>query len=119
MAVSVQNDLRDARTTGLRIVVNERGRTTTIALHGDWDLAEREAMRHAIRGALERQPECLLLDLRHLTFLDSTGVHTTTELARHAARLSIEFAIVPGPRAVHRVFEICQLTTALPFINDG
>jgi anti-sigma B factor antagonist len=118
MAVSVQTDVPDALATDLRIVVTEQGTTTTIALDGEWDLTEREATRHAIRGALARQPDRLVLDLRDLTFMDSTGVHVTTELARDAARLNLEFAIVPGPRAVQHVFEICQRATALPFVKQ-
>jgi hypothetical protein len=78
VAVSVQTDLPDALATGPRIMLTEQGTTTAIALDGEWDLTK----RGAIRGALARQPERLVLDLRDLTLLDATGAHATADAPR-------------------------------------
>jgi anti-anti-sigma factor len=118
--VSVQTDLSDAHLlAGLRITISEQGTETTVALDGEWDLGEEKVTRHAFRAALARQPARLVLDLRCLSFIDSSGIHILMGLVRRADRLKIELAIVPGPPAVQRVFDICELTARLPFTSDG
>jgi anti-anti-sigma factor len=116
MAVSAQTHLHGRLADGLRILVTDQGTTTTIALDGEWDLAQQEAARHAIHRALVRQPERVVLDLTRLTFTDSTGIHGVLELARAAARLRISFVVIPGPRAVQRLFELCGLSKAVTFV---
>jgi anti-sigma B factor antagonist len=119
MTVSVQTDPSDALLVGLRIALNEQDSSTTIRLDGEWDLAAQEATRRIVRHALARQPARLILDLSGLTFIDSSGLHAVIELVKRAGRLKIEFAIIPGPAAVQRIFEICELTARLPFASDG
>jgi anti-sigma B factor antagonist len=103
---------------GLQIVVTGAAGTTTIALAGEWDLAEREATRRVVENVLSRKPGRVVLDLRGVSFIDSSGLQAVVQLAECAAGLKIDLVIVPGPRAVHRVFEICQLIERLPFISD-
>ena len=101
-------------THSLRIALSEQGSSTTIRLDGEWDLAAQEASRRAVRHALSRQPARVILDLRGLTFIDSSGVHVLIELFKRAARLRLELAIIRGPAAVQRIFDICGLTQRLP-----
>ena len=102
---------------GLGIVVREQGTTTTITLLGEWDMSEQAAAREAIAMALKRFPECVVLDLSRLSFIDSTGIHGVVELHKRASEQNVRFVIVPGPRAVQRPFEICRLTELLPFVK--
>jgi anti-anti-sigma factor len=115
MAVCAQTDLSDLLPMGLRIVVSQQEATTMVALHGEWDLAEQERIRHAIRNVLRRQPDRVVLDLSGLTFMDSSGLHVVLELARRAARLKIDLVVLPGPRAVRRLFELCELPATIRF----
>lgn len=115
MTVDLRTDLTDAVGGAMQIVVSEERAQTTIGLAGEWGLAEREAIRLALRRALARQPDGLVLDLTRLTFIDSSGVHAVIDLAKRTERLGIRLTILPGSRAVQRVFEICELTELLPF----
>jgi anti-sigma B factor antagonist len=99
--------------------LSRRGATTTIALDGELDLAEQGATRQAIRRSMRRQPACVVLDLSRLSFIDSSGIAVVVELFKRTERLKIELVIVPGPRAVQRIFDICQLTEVLPFRSEG
>jgi anti-sigma B factor antagonist len=118
MEASVQTDQPDVCASRLQIVVSEAATTTTIALAGEWDLAERDATRRVIEDVVSRAPDRVVLDLRRVSFIDSSGVHAVVQLAQCVAPLEIELLILPGPRAVHRVFEICQLIERLPFVSD-
>ncbi|MFZ0088049.1 MAG: STAS domain-containing protein [Solirubrobacteraceae bacterium] len=116
MTVDTQTDF-EVFLAGLSIDVSQQGAGTTIALDGEWDLAQREKTRDAIQSALASRPERVVLDLSRLTFMDSTGIHGILELASLAARLKIDLMVIRGRRAVHRVFELCQLSERLTFID--
>ena len=61
----------------------------------------------------------LILDLRGVTFLDSTGIRLVVEADASARADGFEFALIEGPAKVQRVFEITGLRSALPFIDPS
>jgi anti-anti-sigma factor len=99
----------------LGIAISALGTTTTISLRGECDLAQKPAMRAVINDVLERAPDCVVLDLSELSFIDSTGVHGVLELHKRSTQQHAHLVIVPGHRAVQRIFEITGLTEVLPF----
>ncbi|MGH2868050.1 MAG: STAS domain-containing protein [Solirubrobacteraceae bacterium] len=117
MAAATETDFDDPLLAGLSIVVSQQDATTTIALDGEWDLAQQEKTREAVQSALARQPDRVVLDLSRLTFMDLTGVHDVLELANQAARLKVDLVVVRGPRAVQRLFELCQLSEFLTCVD--
>ena len=103
----------------LRVAVSEQGTTSTVEFEGEWGLAECEVARDAVEQALARRPECVVLDLSRVTFIDSSGIHVVVTASKRCAERSVHIVIIPGPPQVHRVFEICQLTTLLPFASQA
>ena len=53
------------------------------------------------------------VDLGGLTFVDSSGMRVLVEAHRAAAQHGIEFAVLPGPPAVQRAFEMAGLKDLL------
>ncbi|MGZ4187506.1 MAG: STAS domain-containing protein [Solirubrobacteraceae bacterium] len=106
-------------TQGLRIAVSALGATSTIGLEGEWDLAGEPAAWRAIAKTLERSPEHLVLDLSRLAFMDSSGVRAAIQLSARSHAENFQLTIVPGPGAVQRVFDICHVTEALPFVASA
>jgi len=106
-------------TEGLRIAVRALGAMSTIGLEGEWDLAGESAASRAIAKTLDRSPERLVLDLSRLAFMDSIGVQAAIQLWARSQAENFQLAIVPGPRAVQRVFDICHVTEALPFVASA
>jgi anti-anti-sigma factor len=102
----------------LGIVVSEQGTTSTLEFVGDWGLGERDLAQAAVEEALQREPQCLVLDLSRVGFIDSSGIHVVVAAAKRCADQAIHVVIIPGPPQVQRVFEICQLTTRLPFASQ-
>jgi anti-sigma B factor antagonist len=92
-----------------------RGTTAIVELTGELDLAAAERAGEPLRKALMRGPERLVLDLAALTFMDATGVHLVIEAWKRSAVRGVQLVLVPGPRHVQRVFELCGLTQQLPF----
>ena len=93
--------------------------TSTIGLEGEWALAGESAASRAIAKTLERSPERLVLDLSRLVFMDSSGVQAAIQLWARSHAENFQLAIVPGPREVQRVFDICHVTEALPFVASA
>lgn len=115
----VQTDQRPVSSQELGIVVADRGTTTVIELDGEWDLAARDATRAAIGHVLARRPDCVVLDLGRVSFIDASGVHVVVGLARRAEAEQVYLVIVPGPPAVQRVFALCRQIEELPFVAGG
>jgi anti-anti-sigma factor len=102
----------------LGIAISAQGTTMTISLRGEWDLAQKRTMRRVVNDVLERAPDCVVLDLSRLSFIDSTGVHGILELHKRSKDQHAHLVIVPGSRAVQRIFALTGLTEVLPFLPD-
>jgi anti-anti-sigma factor len=88
-----------------------------VALAGELDLAtapQLEAMTVEVcgNGACE-----LVLDLRDLAFIDSTGLRAILTARDHCEEQRCELFLTPGPPAVQRLFELTGLLERLPFIE--
>ena len=59
----------------------------------------------------------IVVDLRQVTFLDSSGLRLLLTHARAAQDDGYRFALVEGPPAVHRLFELTGTTTAFDFTD--
>ena len=59
----------------------------------------------------------LVLDLRGVTFLDSTGLHLAIEAHAASRAEGWEFALIEGPAHVQRVFEVTGSRAALTFVT--
>jgi len=74
-----------------------------LVLEGALDIATTtEAHKRLIGLDLPRRGR-LVLDLREVTFMDSTGIRLLLRAREHARRCGAEFGIVPGPADVMRV----------------
>ena len=60
----------------------------------------------------------LVLDLRGLTFMDSTGVRLILQAREHALRHGAELVVVRGDATVMRVLELIGLEAQLDFVDD-
>jgi len=115
MAVNLPESAPTGRGVGLRVEISRRGAAVTIGVAGELGLAEQDVMRAVVESELAFEPECLVLDLSRLSFMASTGIHLVLEIDRLSARQETRLSIIPGPKAVQRVFELCQLTERLQF----
>lgn len=80
---------------------------------GELDLDTAEELERALSIALASEAERVVIDLRDLEFMDSSGLRTITAACRgdQGGRLSL----VPGPPAVQGVFNVSGLAPELPF----
>jgi anti-anti-sigma factor len=90
-----------------------------ITLEGELDLATAPEVEAALREAADdyAAPERCVLDLRELTFMDSSGLRAILSANAVARRDGRVLQIVAGPPAVQRVFEICGVSDSLRFVD--
>jgi anti-anti-sigma factor len=102
----------------LSISVERRDGAVIVALHGEVDISETDSIQQALASVEKDQPAVMVLDLRDLTFLDSTGLRLVLDADARARSEGRRLALVPGPDVVHRVFQIALLDKRLEFIED-
>lgn len=83
---------------------------------GELDLATVDQLEDALRRLHDAGTRSLVLDLRKLTFMASTGLRLMLRWHEFARRDGFEFRIVDGPPIVRRVFDITGLRSVLPVI---
>ena len=101
----------------LQITTDHHGDTAIIALSGELDISTAGGVEEELHRIEEGRPPLLVMDLRSLEFLDSTGLRIVLTADARARREGRRFAIVPGPERVHRVFLIALLDKRLEFID--
>jgi anti-anti-sigma factor len=74
-----------------------------------------------LRAAIDAQPpdcELLVLDLRGLTFFDTTGMRLVMETKQRADEEQLGFALIRGSGAIQRIFALAGMHDRLPFLDD-
>jgi anti-sigma B factor antagonist len=93
------------------------GLTARIAPSGELDIATAPELEQAIAEATAQPGARLVLDLRLLTFMDSTGLRTLAQTNARAVEDGFYLEIVRGSRQIERVLEISGMATLLPLVD--
>ena len=90
-----------------------------IALSGELDLSGAAPLDEEIdRLAAEDGVRRVVLDLRGLEFMDSSGLRLVALAERRLTAADRELVLVRGPEAVQRVFEITRMDDHLTFVDE-
>jgi anti-anti-sigma factor len=82
------------------------GRTATLRLRGEVDLAVEDALRDALDGLLASGAETLVIDLRDLEYMDSTGVQRLLAAQAGADEAGRRLVVQMGD-AARRILLLC------------
>lgn len=92
------------------------GETVRARLVGEMDLNALPELAAAMEGVRAHGHRRVTFDLRELTFLDSSGLRFLLDRHAEARANGSSIALIPGPPAVQRVFELTGSMDHLPFI---
>lgn len=84
---------------------------------GELDLATTDTLRQEVDRLHEAGFNRLVLDLRQLRFMDSTGLRLVLEIDAGSRNDGWDFSLVRGTEAVQRLFEVTNLTERLDFVD--
>ena len=94
-----------------RVEVRNEGRAAILTLHGEFDLASVPEFERELAGAAAS--ELLVVDLKQLDFIDSTGLGALVKAHQQAQEAGREFALVKGGGQVERLLGLTGLTDQL------
>ena len=102
----------------LQVESVQDGDRAVLTLIGELDIATVPRLQNAIDAALGVKPRQLVVDLRRLGFLDSSGLRQVIVLADRAAEEGWELILVRPEKAVLSVFQITRAEENLPFVDE-
>jgi anti-sigma B factor antagonist len=92
-------------------------RAHVVAPTGDLDLYTVAAVRSTI-GERPEGCDLVVLDLRGLSFFDTSGMRLVVETMQQLAPLGIRLAILRGSPEVQRLFALARMEDRLPFFDE-
>ncbi|MFN8109394.1 MAG: STAS domain-containing protein [Thermoleophilia bacterium] len=104
------------QTGPLRVVRQDLPHASVLRLDGELDLASAPGLVAAVRAASEARPDVqLILDMRHVAFIDSTGLRSLLECADLTPR---PLPLLDPSDPVRRVLELTQMSGRFPVVTD-
>ena len=99
----------------VRVVLNHA--VCLIQLFGELDLRLAPRVEHEIREAEANDQKMVILDLRGLEFIDSSGIAMVVHAVGRAREDGVRFGLLRGTDRVDHTFEIAGLNGLLPFVD--
>jgi anti-sigma B factor antagonist len=101
----------------LRIDTIEREDSLVLAVHGELDIATSPLLDAALTRARGTAATTIVVDLRAVSFIDSTALHV---LMSHACAEDgrARVRLTKGSRQTQRVFELSGVSEHLPFVPE-
>ena len=84
---------------------------------GELDLATGTILEQKLRDLVDSGFDRLVIDLRRLVFMDSSGLRLLLRWDETARRDGTELSVIAGPPEVQRVFETTRLLDRLTFVD--
>ncbi len=99
------------------VVCTEQGRTLTARLSGEIDHhAAKQIMAELAEQIDAALPECLVLELSQVTFMDSSGIAVLLNAWRRMGQLEGSVEVCQVPEQARRVLQCAGLERLLKFV---
>jgi anti-sigma B factor antagonist len=105
--------------SNLAVELSQHDDAVCVSLTGELDLSSALALEEELRRIEEeKHPRVLVLDLRTLKFLDSTGLRLILAAHARALKRGGRLSIVQGTYAVRRIFRLTGVMERLNVFED-
>jgi anti-sigma B factor antagonist len=104
--------------TEFRIEVRHYPDAAVLAPVGELDLTSAGKLEGAIAEALDGDDATIVLDLRQVSFMDSSGLRALLAGSERCERAGIRFGIVRGPDQVQRLLSVTHVAERLTLVDD-
>jgi anti-anti-sigma factor len=102
----------------LDVTTEQRAGQVRVVLVGELDIASAGELEEQLAAIEADSPGTLVLDLRRVEFIDSTGLRALIAADERARSEGRRLALVRGPDAVARLLTVTQLDQRLEIVDN-
>ncbi|HET6449534.1 MAG TPA: STAS domain-containing protein [Conexibacter sp.] len=102
----------------LELTTETEGPTVRLSLTGELDIAGAARVEQELERIEREPPATLVLDLRELAFMDSTGLRVIVAADERAREQARRLVLVRGSATVQRIIEMTRLDERLEIVDD-
>lgn len=100
-----------------RVEVANRGEAAVISVSGELDLASSPALEEELERVAASDASLVVVDLRELEFMDSTGLSVLVRAHQRAAQSSQRFGLINGSQQVQRLLSLTGVADRLMLVE--
>ena len=108
-----------ANTPGFDLRVDHHGSTAILRVSGEFDLVGAERVDACMDELARNSPDAVVIDLRAVTFLDSTGLRSLIRARAKGADAEWSLKLVRGSEQVHRVLTLTRMDAHFDFADPS
>jgi anti-sigma B factor antagonist len=101
-----------------RVDVRTEGQAAVIVVRGELDLASSPALEEQLEQLWGSETKLLVIDLRELEFMDSTGLSIIVNAHQRLAEDGRELSLVRGPQQVQRLLDLTGVAERLRLVDS-
>ena len=95
------------------VEIRNGNQAVVIGVSGELDLASSPALEQELERGAASQAEVVIVDLRNLEFMDSTGLSVLVRAHQRATENGQRFGVVRGPQQVQRLLSLTGVADRL------
>ena len=99
--------------SSFNVETRDRNQAVVIGVTGELDLASSPALERELERGVASQAEVVVVDLRQLDFMDSTGLSVLVRAHQRATEKGKRFGVVRGPQQVQRLLSLTGVADRL------
>jgi anti-anti-sigma factor len=100
------------------VTIEERDSAVHVVLTGELDISTAQRLEDDLRRVEAERPELIVIDLKQLAFLDSTGLRLLITADARAREDGRRLAILRGNEMIQRVLRLTRLDERLNVVED-
>jgi anti-anti-sigma factor len=100
-----------------RVEVQRHGRVAVIAVTGELDLATGPQLEAELHGISASDTELVIVDLRNLEFMDSTGLSIIVRAHQRLTGEGCQLGLVKGSPQVQRLLDLTGVADRIALVN--
>jgi len=104
--------------SNFEVEVRDGDQAVVIGVRGELDLASSPALEHELDSGRAASARLVIVDLRELEFMDSTGLSVLVRAHQRATENGQEFAVVRGSQQVQRLLSLTGVADRLTLVDS-
>ena len=100
------------------VEVRDENRAVLVGVSGELDLASSPALEQELENGAASRAEVVIVDLRQLEFMDSTGLSVLVRAHERSTEKGQRFAVVRGPQQVQRLLSLTGVADRLTLVDS-